>query len=342
MLTQWQIEPEFKYDVLCFIGILVGDPFYLSYYQAEYDEFAPLLTEEVQQALAHVKEVIKGSGNIVSATLCWIFSFADDSTLDALSHRLDHMDMIWERMENIRSESVGENRSLIAQTHADLHCIFQFLQDINFYHYWESRIQPQVFAHIREIEPKLPHYDIMPVVEAALGKSFAGQPVLINPLYYIKPHGMAMTGKRVLSGIAYPFDVVMRIAIHELMHPPCDFSGDSELKAAISYLRNDLFFMDKVENHNPDFGYNSFEGLVEEDIVQALDQVISEKFSVAENAADRWRESDDGMHVLAVALYAHLKHANFIVCGDNIRNVLIQILPTLDVKSAYDDFYASA
>jgi hypothetical protein len=41
-------------------------------------------------------------------------------------------------------------------------------------------------------------------------------------------------------------------------------------------LRADAFLMDKVNNHNPAFGYNTFEGFIEEDCVQALEQIINE------------------------------------------------------------------
>ena len=59
-----------------------------------------------------------------------------------------------------------------------------------------------------------------------------------------------------------------------------------------------------VFNHNPAFGYNSFEGFIEEDWVQALEQLISEKLNVTKPAEHRWKQSDDGMHVSAVTLYS--------------------------------------
>ena len=65
--------------------------------------------------------------------------------------------------------------------------------------------------------------------------------------------------------------------------------------------------MQRVEHHNPSFGYNSFEGFVEEDCVQALDQRIADRLGIAEDPRQRWRRCDDGMHVLAMALYQLLK-----------------------------------
>ena len=64
-----------------------------------------------------------------------------------------------------------------------------------------------------------------------------------------------------------------------MMHPPFDLKNDSELISALNKLKDDKFFMDKVLNHNTSFGYNSFEGFVEEDCVQALDQIINENLA---------------------------------------------------------------
>jgi len=80
-------------------------------------------------------------------------------------------------------------------------------------------------------------------------------------------------------------------------------SADAVLKTALGSLRTDTFLMDKINNHNPAFGYNLFEGFIEEDCVQALEQIINEKFQVEVEAHKRWKQNDDAMHVFAVALY---------------------------------------
>ncbi len=64
-------------------------------------------------------------------------------------------------------------------------------------------------------------------------------------------------------------------------------------------------------HHNPSFGYNSFDGFIEEDCVQALEQVVNERLKVEREAHKRWQESDDGMHVFAVALYRSMKEEGF-------------------------------
>ena len=61
------------------------------------------------------------------------------------------------------------------------------------------------------------------------------------------------------------------------------------------------------------------EGILNEDTVQALDQIIAERLGVALPPAKRWTESDGGMHVLAAGLYGTLKAEGFDRTGGNIE-----------------------
>src|ERR1035438_3215990 len=86
-ITEWQLKPSLKYDALCLLNTLSGDPYYLHYYQAEYDHFPPLFTPEEQVAFQTLKRIIKDEGGgIVSATLALYYSVVDDETLPEMIH----------------------------------------------------------------------------------------------------------------------------------------------------------------------------------------------------------------------------------------------------------------
>lgn len=110
-----------------------------------------------------------------------------------------------------------------------------------------------------------------------------------------------------------------------MMHPPYILENDAELKSAIESLRADKFFMNKVEHHNPSFGYNTLEGFVEEDCVQAIDQLITEQIGVGLKPKARWTASDDGMHVLAVALYGMMKEEKFPSRDKSFRDFFVRM-----------------
>jgi hypothetical protein len=144
--------------------------------------------------------------------------------------------------------------------------------------------------------------------------------------------------------VDWPFAIVLRNAVHEMMHPPFDLANDHELRKALSTFEHDDFLMDKIRNHDPAYGYNTFGGFIEEDCVQALDQVINERMGVAVEPRRRWKESDGGMHVFAVALYSVMKEENFDAKKETFRDFLVRIirsdkLSPGKIKSIYDNFY---
>jgi hypothetical protein len=93
------------------------------------------------------------------------------------------------------------------------------------------------------------------------------------------------------------------------MHPPYH-ADDPKVREAIDLLGRDPLVIDKVQHHDSSFGYNTTPGYIEEDSVQALEQLVSEKFGVGRDACKYWQEQDGGMHVLAAAIYTDYKQAS--------------------------------
>lgn len=102
--------------------------------------------------------------------------------------------------------------------------------------------------------------------------------------------------------------------------------------------------MDKVNHHNPSFGYNSLEGYLEENCVRALDQVATEKLGVAADARRRWKEEDDGIHVFAAALYAVMQEQHYLSRPEPFRDFLLRQIQTGklapgQIRAVYDQWY---
>ena len=343
--TDWRIQPSFTLDTVCFLNVLTGDPFYVHYYKDEYSRFEPQLTPAVRIALAHLKSKIKDENkNIISAFLALYFSATDDRTLDDMLKTLKSSG----QMKKNLKKTIYYNESgwqLYESVREDLRTIFDFLKAIQFESYWQRNILPKVERKIDEIKKDLPRYNVITEVEKVLGFGLPSNELTVYILNYSQPHGIRVTGMRFLTDAGYPFKIVMRNAVHEPMHPPYHLDRDPQLKEALDSLRSDAFLLDKVNNHNPAFGYNSFEGFVEEDCVQALEQVINEKFKVEVEARRRWIENDDGMHVFAVALYSLIREEKFDGERETFREFLIRMihsgkLAAGRIKPLYDAFYS--
>jgi hypothetical protein len=344
--TKWEVKPSFMLDTLCFLGVLTGDPFYVRYYQMEYDKFEPQLTPAARLALANLKRKIKDDNKeIISATLSLYFSVTGDRNLDDLLKTVADSREMKRRIQNTVYYT-EEKWKMYESVRDDLRVIFSFLKDIGFEKYWKQNYLPIIERKIAEIKPDLPKYNVVSEVENLLGYPLSSNKITAYILHFPKPHGIRVTGLRFIMSDSDPFKTTVFIAVHESMHPPFNLKQDTELKAALDTLRGDEFLMDKLKNHDPALGYNTFEGLVEEDCVQSLDQNISEKLGVEiAKAHKRWKHNDEGIHVLAVALYSLMKTEKFDGKSEKFRGFLLRMiksgkLSAGKIKPLYDDFYS--
>lgn len=344
-LTDWQIEPSLKYDALCFINTLTADSFYLKYYQFEYEKFEKKLNQQVKKALSNLKKRIKDEKrSTISAFFCLYFSAVDDKTLDDMLLTIENSQIMQKNLKKTPYYTAAGWR-LYESVRDDLKTVLIFLKEVQFESYWKNYILPQVNETIRQIRRELPKYNITGEVEAHLGFKLPSHKITAYLLYFSKPHGIKITGTRYLTNVAWPQEIVLRNAVHEMMHPPYDLASDKELRKVIYLLKKDEFIMDKVINHNPSYGYNSFESFIEENCVQALEQIINEKLGLEVEAHKRWKETDEGMHVFAVALYSVMKKIKFNQKGEKFRDFLIRMILSGElapgrIRIIYDNFYS--
>jgi hypothetical protein len=306
--TDWDLKPSLKYDTLCLLNVLSGDSYYLHYYQAEYDHFHPLFTPEENAAFAQLKHVIKDEGSgIVSAKLALYYSVVDDETLPEMI-RTAHGSSAMQAALKKTSYWDDEGWKNYEEARPALETALRALNRVGFPAYWEKSAKPGIEQRIAQLTPDLSKYNIVPVIERYLGTPLPSPTITVYLLAYSEPHGIRITGLRFLTHESYPFKIVLHNAIHEPMHPPYNAS-DPRVRKAIDLLSNDPLIEDKVKHHDPSFGYNTAAGYIEEDSVQALEQIIAEQFGIARDAREYWKEQDGGMHVLAAAIYTGYKAA---------------------------------
>jgi hypothetical protein len=309
--TDWDLRPSFLFDTLCALNVLSGDKYYLQYYQADYDRLSPLLRPEERAAFVDLKRRIKDeNGGIISAQLALYFSATDAGSLDDMIRVVKDSSAMQRNLKATPYYS-DDGWKLYEESRPDLEAAFEALKRIHFDADWQTAVKPRIEKSRAAIAQELPRYNVIPTIESALGSPRPTNKITVYLLYYSQPHGIKITGTRFLTHYSYPFRIVLRNAIHEMMHPPYDLAHDAALRASLQSLRSDAFLMDKVEHHNPSFGYNTLEGLEEEDCVQALEQILAEPLGMGGDPHRYWKMQDDGIHVLAVALYSLMKQQHF-------------------------------
>src|SRR5215467_12421377 len=294
--TDWDVRPSLKYDAICVLNVLNGDPYYLNYYKDDYNRLSKQLRPEELAAFSNLKRRIKDEHRgIISAQLALYFSAIDAESLDDLIKAVDDSSAM---QRNLKATPYYDEDAwkVYDASRPDLKAAFVALRRIHFEEDWENESRTKIDQALRPILADLPRYNVIPAIESVLGTSRPSNWITVYLLYYSQPHGIKITGTQFLTHYSYPFRIVLRNAIHEMMHPPYDSAHDPELRKDIDSLRSDQFLTDKVEHHDKSFGYNTLDGLVEEDCVQALEELLAERFGVGHNSQKYWREQDGGIH----------------------------------------------
>jgi hypothetical protein len=321
--TRWNLTTSEGFDALCFLGPLAGDPFYADYYGKELAAFAPRLSPETRAAIKQGFEAAKAAGGMLGPDACLIFSGGPTDSIADLIGALKNAEAVLLPPYKASLWWDADAWKAFLQGRDPMIAIFEDLIRADFAGFRHSLIDPLAAKRVPEMRARLAGLDTIAEQERLLGKQFADPSIAIVMLYFSKPHGIRIQGQRFLTAIDYPDETVIRIADHELLHPPFDRHGE-RMKAVFEVLSRDPLLTRIVKEHNPIYGYNSLEGLADEDTAQALDQIINERLGVARPPKQRWHASDDGMHVLAAGLYGLLKADRYDRDGGNIEEWLFR------------------
>jgi hypothetical protein len=305
-------------DALCMVNLLRADPFYEEFFsteeeRADLEVYRAALGPEQRQALTHLTAQIH---NLLSAELTGIFSVTHPATLDDLLRTVGDDDA-WARLHVLlagtRYEEVAQET--LDGVRGDLAVLLRHLQTRGFSARWAAHALPEIQLYIRTGLPALQAADVVGRDEHVLGRALDVQELSAYVLKYAKPHGIRLEGWQFITDVSWPMPITLKTALHELLHPPFPRAG--ELDRQLSSLEKDPFFQRLVAEHNPAFGYQTAEGLTEEDCVTAVDVFNAEALGLAlqpgpgVTAAEYFARHDDGIHVLAFILYQELRRADF-------------------------------
>jgi hypothetical protein len=320
--TRWKVRSSEGFDALAFLGPLSGNDLYTRFYGPDTAALAPRLPEAIRNDIVKLSSDANTDGfGLLGPTLSLLFSTnGNDATVDTLLAALKA------REERIRpSYQASQYWDEKAWKWFDgaaprIERILSAMRDAGFASFRAERAGSDLAVRIAEVQRSLGSFDVITWHEKLTGRTF--EPTIeIVLLQFSKPHGIKVQGQTFLQATDYDTATTVRIAAHEMLHPPVPMDG-AAATAALAVLKRDELIMRIVREHDPRWGYTTLEGLMDEDLTEALDQLISEALGVARNPADRWRKSDDGMHVLAAGFYGLLRQDRWVDTGGSIENWL--------------------
>jgi hypothetical protein len=316
--TRWKVRASEGFDALAFLGPLSGAELYTRYYGADATAFAARLPEAIRNDIVKLSSDATTEGyGLLGPNLSVLFSTnGNDATLDTLLAALEARN---ERiLPSYKASPYWDEKdwSWFDKSAPRLEAIFTAMRDAGFAKFRAERAG-DLSTRVTDLQRSLNSFDVITWQEKLTGRTF-DPTIEIVLLQFSKPHGIKVQGQTFLQATDYDVATTVRIAAHEMLHPPVPMDGAAAL-AALKVLEQDALIMRIVREHDPRWGYTTLDGVLNEDLAQALDQLISEALGVARNPADRWRKSDDGMHVLAAGLYGLLRQDRWVETGGSIE-----------------------
>lgn len=319
--TRWRVSASEGLDALAFLGPLSGGELYLRHYADDLAALAPRLTAGTVAAAKRLYQSGSAAGfGLVGPGLSVIFSVdGAHESLDRLIAALDAREMALLPAYRASPYWSAESWAWFGAEAGALRAILEDLRTAGFPAFRAQRIGA-IDARIAETARALSRFDVIRWQEKLTGRSFAPE-IRVVLLQFAKPHGIKVQGQQFLQSADYDLTITVRNAAHEMLHPPFDMDGATG-RAVLATLSRDPLLRRIVDEHDPKWGYTTLDGLLNEDVCQALDQLISEALGVARNPADRWTRADDGIHVLAAGLYGLLRGDRWIERGGSIEEWL--------------------
>jgi hypothetical protein len=322
--TRWSVRPSAGLDAISFLQPLSGRSLYTEAYAEELKTFAPRLPPEVRAEVPRLwAEAEKAGVGLLAPELDVVFSSGrNGETLDAVLAALEAPERTLLPAYRESPYWEQETWTWLMGACGRLTTVFRAMRTAGFVRFREQRAGRALAERVTSVHRDLDGFDVIAWEEKLTGRTF-DPTINIVLLLFCKPHGIKVQGQTFLQAYDYDIPTTVRIAAHEMLHPPVPMDG-AAARAALGVISKDPLLTRIVRDHDPRWGYTTLEGLLNEDLCQALDQLISEALGVGRNPADRWRASDDGMHVLAAGFYAYLRADRWEERGGSIEKWLAE------------------
>lgn len=315
--TRWVVRGSEGFDALSFLSPLSGDPFYKQYYEAAVAEFEPLMPPAAMATLRAIKQQAAAADILLSPFLDLRFSAGPDATIGDLLSSMDQAERVLRPPLQASSYWAEESWAIFMQARPALRMVLEAMREAGFAAFRARRFDPKAAERLPALRQRLTHIDVVAEVERFTGRTL-DPTVEVVLLEFCKPHGIKVLGQKFLSAIDWDDDIVIRTAGHELLHPPIDMNGPVGV-SALAILGRDPLIRRIVAEHNRSFGYNSLEGLFDEDLASAVDQLVAERLGFARAPRERWNDVDDGMHVMTAGLYRLMHETGYARTGGNLE-----------------------
>jgi len=290
----------YNLDVLCFINIMTADKYYVNFHKELFDKYYPLINKDTKQ---DIQAMIKEQGySMLSPTLTLFVSslpnFENENLVELLGNRTEIEYFMNKTPYDFSQKRFDFYFKYITSAIIPL---IKELENAGLSVFWTENKFPLIKERCEKINEYLKRYEIEHLINQF--KDFDSSDFTVYLGSFVKPHGIKLCGNNLISDISYSDKDILSNVTHEAFHPAFDFDV---VKPYLNKLAKIPWVKHAFDNQNPNSGYYSIDGFIEEHIVEALGIYVLTRLGVDINPAEYFKAHDEGSHVISPYFYEYL------------------------------------
>lgn len=299
----FHFKPQYDFEMLSFLNILTGDPFYTAPNMESYERFAPLLSGTSK---GNMQMLVDGFGRTnLAFPFCLMYANMPQdqalSVLEAFQRRelVEPVVAALRGLPYIPSEVLSRFDELLGAAVA----VMKDLESLGFHRYWHQEKKPALDARCAALAAFAEAHDFRELFSTLKPTLPASVNVYICTFH--RPHGtkLTQTDDALILSDDYSDEHALTTLIHELFHPPY---AQEAAEPALDLLAAKPWVMRAFDEQHPNCRYGQMAYFLEENIVEALGVYVAHEIGVEKRPYAYFRQHDYGSHVVSPYFYRYL------------------------------------
>ena len=312
--THWNVGWQQGLDACLLLGVLSTPSMQSEAYPEENHYWSQKLSPAAREALAKVRKPIDADHDLLGPTLALYASAAPSDTIEDAITAFAKPELIRGGLVGTDFWSGDEAWKSETQYFPSVVTVLTDLAQNGFTAYWITRKQPLIEAKVVTLREELSRVDLIGEQQRYVRRDLNPE-IEVYLSAFSEPHGIRIVGQRFLTSYAYPTRIVKLNAAHEIFHPFL-LPTRPETNRIVARLSSDLLLKKIDARPDKSDGYGSITALIEEDMVQSLEALVSQSLGFGRaDMGTYWREQDGGIHVFAAAAFHAMHETGFATRG---------------------------
>jgi len=297
-----QIKTNICYnmELLCFLNIMTADKYYVNFHKAMFDKFYPKITGKTKR---NIQAMIKGQGyTMLSPALTLLISSLSNFSGRSLTEMLNNRNEIESSMSKTPYTFSHEDYDFyFSHFRNAVIPLIEELEAAGIHDFWLTDRLPKIRHKCDEMDAFLHQFNVEKLINRY--KNIDNSDFTVYLCSFAKPHGIKLCGNNIISDSSYTNETILSNVTHEVFHPAFNFET---VKQHLNVLAEKSWVKEAYKNQNPNSGYYTIDGFIEEHIVEALGIYVLVNLGINIDPIEYFKIHDEGSHVISPHFYRFL------------------------------------